>query len=145
MNDYVTDFDPQGLEMLTVPGLNKLNILGFIPLERLLEFSEFTGGLELSDTYFSESNENRLSALAECAGADSLSHVIAVFEINGNIYLLCLELIEYSGKWYISTFGGNLNAFLDLYPSMHGLIPMSVWGEDYGFDADRFLELFASM
>jgi len=138
MQNAVSTRDFQIMDEFIIPNLNTLNILGFIPPERLNEFSEVLGGMYLEESFFSEEMQNLLLQRAEILGADSSSGLMAVFEINDNIYLLSIELIEYNGKWYIIDFGGLFFSALGIRSA---LIPVTYFGEEYGFYPDRLREM----
>ena len=129
-------------ETLNAPKLDTINVLGFIPLERLSEFSSVTGGLELPDRYFGEEIKSLYEMRAGMCGVDSIVGCITAFEISGNIYLLFLDAYEYDGKWLIGQLSGSLQEFTSL-PDKWSIVPLSVYAEDIGFDRDTFLELLA--
>ena len=130
----------QALELLNLPKLSTLNVLGYIPLEKLADFSSFLGGVELPDSYFADSARDLFNQRANALGADDLVGCITVFELDGYTYLLCLDAIDYSGKWYINQLGGSLASFMMIPYSFGGLLPLSEIS-DIGGDLGELREL----
>lgn len=98
------------IERLNAMNLQSIEVLGFIPPEAT------------NERYLSEQNKDSLALQAEALGADQLVSCIVVFSMNGNSYLLMVDAIEYSGRWYIVQFSGNIGALLGLAVSMQGII-----------------------
>jgi hypothetical protein len=129
--------------LLNAPKLNTLNVLGFISPETLSDFSKVLGGLEISPTYFDKDTQNMFAEVAKNAGVDKLAGSIAVFEINGSLYLHCSDVIEYDGKWFIGQLGGIISSFLNLNVGWMGLVPVSAMAEAgiEGVDVNAVREL----
>lgn len=132
-------------EVLNAPKLSTLSIISHIPLEDFSILSPVLGGIELSDSYFTEEAQSMFDNRSRIKGANKTVDCLTAFEINGNAYLLCLEAIEYDGKWRINQLGGNLASWLDIPYSLSGMVPLSFWDADAGIDADRLRELIISM
>lgn len=49
--------------------------------------------------------------------------------INVNEYLLCLDTLEYDGKWYIEQFGEIIGSLLDIDYLSRGIIPAELYNE----------------
>jgi hypothetical protein len=128
-------------QILDAPKPGTIEVLGFIPPDELSGLSSFLGGLEIDDSYFDKGIQDMLTQHAAMYGVDNVSGCIAVFEVNADLYLLCLDAVEYSGKWYISELGGRLASFMFISPSWRGLVPLSVMGVDTGVDAAKIREL----
>lgn len=86
---------------------------GFIPPEDLSEF------------YAMDKNQENMAKLAEIYGADEIQSRGAVFEIGGEMYLMCVDTANYGGQWYIQELGGNIGAMLGLDAMGGGLCPLS--------------------
>ena len=133
----------QLLRVLNTPKLDTLTILGFIPLEQFSGFSSALGGLAIDDSYFDKNTQSRFAEGAKICGADRLTDCIAVFEIDGNLYLLCLNALEYDGAWFLGT-GTNLPYFMSLGYGWMGFVPLSVMGAEAGIDVDVFRQMIVS-
>lgn len=92
--------------------LLSLEILGFIPPEALIEI------------YLSEANQNILVYQAVVQGVDELVNCVAVFELDGNRYLLTVEVGNFDGQWYLLQLGGNVSALLGIGWQQQGIIPV---------------------
>lgn len=92
-----------------------LELVGFIPPE------------ELTEIYSAEINQNNLARRAEVCGANKLVSCVAVFKLDGNEYLLCLDTIEYDGKWYIEQFGGNIGLLLSIDIFSRGILSAELY------------------
>jgi hypothetical protein len=119
-----------------------LTVLGFIPPEEFSDFSEALGGLTIADTYFEEGYRNTLAEQAKSYGADRVADCIVAFEMDGDLYLLCSEVLEYGGRWYIHRMGGSLAAFLYLPSELKGLMPLTAMGAEESIDVDAVRKLF---
>lgn len=97
-----------------------MKLLGFIPPE------------ELSDIYAMDVNKKNIAKLAEIYGADEMVSCAAVFELDGETYLMCADTASYGGKWYLTGLGGNLGSILGIDSFKGGLLPLS--GMDYDID-----------
>ena len=122
--DFIREFSG----LLNAPELHTLEILGFIPPENI------------SEIYASEQNQENKARNAQFLGADRLVSRIAVFELDGNKYLLFVEAVSYDDRWYLAQFGGNAGALVALPIGLHGLVNMSYWYAD-----EFFGELLESM
>jgi hypothetical protein len=69
---------------------------------------------------------------------------IAAFEINGHIYLLCIDVIQYDGKWFLTT-DISLTVAMAIMPGLYGLVPLSSpMGINTGFNEALFREMLAA-
>ena len=125
--EFVSRFN----ESLNAPTLNSIEVLGFIPPEALMEL------------YLSEANQSNIMRQAEVLGADQLISRVAVFEMDGNKYLLLVDAVEYSERWYISQLGGNISVLLGISHMWFGLLP--VYLADEGIDIFDGIDLQALM
>ena len=98
---------------LNAPKFQTLKLLGFIPPEAI------------SDQYLSEQNQYNIARQAEVCGADQRVSRIAVFELSGNEYMLCLDAVDYGGKWYIAQLGGNIGNIMGIISTSMGTVPLS--------------------
>ena len=112
-------FVNQFTEALNAPEFQTLELLGFIPPEVL----------DVREQYVSEANQENLAHMAERLGADQLESRAAVFELDGNTYLLFFEVIAYGSEWYINQLGGRLGFMLGLAPFTQGLVPTEFFDE----------------
>jgi len=101
-------------EILNAPEFHTLEIQGFL----LLEWSA-----RYRDT--PEIHYRTLSNNLAFLGADQLVSRIVVFSLNGNYYLLFVDLAEYSGKWYINTLGGVASHLQSVPGTMWGIMVVS--------------------
>jgi len=108
----VSEFVAQLNKNLDTNKFQTLEVLGFIPPEAL------------TDMYSSEQNKKNIARLAEVYGADELVSRVAVFELDGSRYMLCLDAVDYGGKWYISQFGGNIGALMSVASFTMGIVPV---------------------
>jgi len=108
----VSSFVAQLNKGLNAPKLQTLEVLGFIPPE------------DLAAPYASEQNKQNLAQLAEVCGADQQVSLVAVFELNEDKYMLCLDIVDYDGKWYISQPGGNIGALMGIASLAMGMMPL---------------------
>lgn len=95
-------------EMAQALELDTINILGYIPPE------------DLAETYTSEANREFLKQRAQWCGAEQVAAGMVVFELQGNKYYLCADVIKYNGRWYNWQLGGQLASFLDIDKSFKG-------------------------
>lgn len=108
----ISEFVAQLNKNLNTNKFQTLEVLGFIPPEAL------------TDMYSSEQNQKNIARLAEIYGADELVCRVAVFELDGSRYMLCLDAVDYGGKWYISQFGGNIGALMSVASFTMGIVPV---------------------
>ena len=103
--------------------------------------------MTLDGKYLEEASQRTFAERARTLyGADQIADCIAVLELDGNLYLLCASVLEYSGKWHIAQFGGNLSQFLNLMPAWMGLVPLSIEGADeWGVDVEMIRTLMAGL
>lgn len=107
ISDFVGDFS----ENLNALDLYSIEILGFIPPEAL------------DERYLSEHNQSVLASQAEVLGAEQLASRVAVFEMDGEKYLLLVDVAEYKGAWYLSDLGGNIGILLNISSFLQGMFP----------------------
>ena len=69
-------------EFFNAPKLSTLKVIGYIPPDRIPEFSSVLGGIELPETYFSEVARTRFNEKNSILGADKAASCLIVFEIN---------------------------------------------------------------
>ena len=56
---------------------------------------------------------------------------VAVFALDGNEYIFCLDAVNYDGKWYISDLGGSIGKlFMSSEAYLAGTIPVTVGERD---------------
>jgi hypothetical protein len=84
---------------LTALPLNTLKLHGFIPRKSLEESL-----LSKSDLETIEKEEN---SRAERIGAGSLFGCVALFELDGDLFLFTPDTVCYEGKWFICSLGGD--------------------------------------
>jgi hypothetical protein len=122
------DFKQSQQALMDMPNLSSLKIIGFIPLEKLSELGKSLGVPDFTDRFYDERTQSVLDEMAKLGGADRAASCIAVFEINENTYLQCMDAYEYSGKWYIAQMGGQLGrsieAAVKLTQNLQGLLPL---------------------
>lgn len=87
-------------EMLNAMDFDSMKILGYIPYSALHDAKDL-----------GKFQKNIDRQAAQC-GADRMEGSIVAFELMGNKYYLCLDTIEYNGKWYNKRLGGNLASIL---------------------------------
>jgi len=116
LNDGAGDFSALLVEKLNTVDLDSMTLLGFIPPESLAE------------TYTVKMNQENMARQAKVYGAEKIVSLVAVFELQGNKYMLCSDVISYNGKWFMLQFGGNIGALLSISPYYAGIIPLSVPG-----------------
>ena len=104
-------FVNQFTETLNAPNFQSLELIGFVSPELLDEH------------YGSEMNQNNLALRAELIGASQQVSRVAVFELDGDRFLLFVDVVDYGGNWYIRYFGGNLSSLLGMAPFMQGIVP----------------------
>ncbi|MBN1775828.1 MAG: hypothetical protein JW817_05115 [Clostridiales bacterium] len=80
---------------------------------------EITGSMDpedLSDLYEGERNQENIAKQVKPYGVkrDEVANVVITFELDGDEYIFCPQLIEYNGRWYIQTFQGNLSNLIGL-------------------------------
>ena len=121
IDDFIRDMNAA----LNAPELHTLRILGFIPPETI-------------ERYDTESNQDNMARNARVSGAEQVVSRIAVFELGGNKGVLFVDAVEYGGRWYIGTFGGNAATLAGIPFHVHGLV---VFPPEY---MDEFLEEFAA-
>ena len=113
----IDDFVNQMNSRLDMPEIGTLEILGFLPLE------------ELSELIPHERDQSRMDRQARILGADQVDGRIVVFEIDGRIYVLFAELVDYGGRWYIRGFGGYDAMRMGLAAYFQGLIQPEIVNE----------------
>lgn len=99
-------------EMARVLGPDTIKILGYIPSEDLIE------------KYASEPVRDILHQRALRCGAEQVTSSIVAFELQGNPYYLCTDVIKYNGRWYNWQLGGQLAALLNLDYRLNGIAPL---------------------
>jgi len=104
-------FVNQFTEALNAPNFQSLELIGFVSPELLDEH------------YGSEMNQNNLALRAELIGASQQVSRVAVFELDGDRFLLFVDVVDYGGNWYIRYLGGNLSSLLGMAPFMQGIVP----------------------
>jgi len=133
-------------ETLNTPKLATLDVLGFIPPEKFSDFSAVLGSLKIPDNYFNTDNQSKIDQRNKATyGADKTTGCIAVFEVDGNLYLLVFDAFKYASRWFVGQFGGNLSAAMNIPSSYSGLVPLSALGTDASIDVDKLREMLASM
>ncbi len=80
---------------------------------------EITGSMDpedISDFYEGERNQENIAKQAKIYGAtkDEVANVVITFELDGDEYIFCPQLIEYNGRWYIQSFQGNLSNLIGI-------------------------------
>lgn len=93
--------------------LKSLRVLGPIPPETL------------SEAYGTEGSRNLMAKQAERAGADSVESCAVTFEVEGCKYVLCADVAEYDGRWYINQLGGHLAGLSGISSEFMGIRPIS--------------------
>ena len=131
-------------QILNTPNLSTLKVLGFINPESINDFSSVLGGLALNDVYFGEIAQSTFAQRAQLYGVDENTGCIALFEIDGHLYLLCVDTLAHDGQWRLSP-TANLTSFMGLPGSLQGLVPLSTMYAVGVVDVDAFMELFLSM
>lgn len=102
--------------------VDSIKLLGFIPPEKL------------SDVYAMDQNLKNIAKNAEICGADKLESRVAVFELDGKEYFMCIDTANYGGKWYVIALGGNIGALLGIDSLRGGVAPLYEFESD--LDAD---------
>ena len=97
--------DPANLETL-----KSLRIEGFIAPGDLVE------------AYDSDMHRENVEKQLKYIGADALESVVARVDIDTQVYLFCFDTVRYEGKWYISSFTGNIGSMLGLSVYSGGVI-----------------------
>ena len=101
--------------------LSTLKVLGFIPLQALNDYAP-----EGNQKYW----ENEFAMKAAQIRADKLTACAALFELGGNRYLFCPDLVKYGKKWYIEQLNGSIvsSLFSDLDTAVlkksEGILPL---------------------
>ena len=97
-----------------------------------IEFkNEFIDPAALSENYAAERNqENMKSQIAPYAGEDVAS-VVAKFYCNGEEVLLMADAVQFNGKWYLNSMGGNIGALLGITAYVYGMVPLQYDEEGY--------------
>lgn len=90
-----------------------IKLIGFIPPDKL------------SDIYSTDDNQKNLKTLADICGADKIESSAAVFELSGKPYLLCLDVVNYGGKWFVYRLNGNVGVLMGLSVSTSGIVPVT--------------------
>ena len=98
---------------LNAPKFSTLKILGFIPPEAF------------PSVYSTPRNLEVMARMAIISGAKSLVSRVAVFTLDGNEYVFCFDAINYGGKWYISSLGGNIGALMGISVFSMGTVPVT--------------------
>lgn len=99
-------------QMADTVDFGSLKILGYIPPGVFSEYYDLDRMQEL------RSNESGI-----CGASDLVSRVIA-FEIGGNKYVICPDVVKYNGKWHIKTMQGQLSILLSLSSDLMGIMPI---------------------
>ena len=96
---------------LLSPNLRSLEVVGFIPPEKL------------SEVYLSPENQNNIEWQTYHLRIDERESKVAVFNLDDQRHILIVEVGSYNGRWFILQFGGNLSHLLAMSHFMHGIIP----------------------
>lgn len=107
-SDFVREFS----DNLNDLDLSSIEIIGFIPPEALTEL------------YQSEINQNNIANQTGIVGVGELVNQVAAFELDGNKYLLAVEVGNYNGQWYLLNLGGNVSALLGIGVYQQGIMPV---------------------
>ena len=75
----------------------------------------------MSETYFSEENQQNLKKQAELLNADEIRSVGVHLEASGCEYLLCVDTVRYQNRWYILQSQGNLANLMGIGAQMAGM------------------------
>lgn len=113
MSEFVAQLDKN----LSTPELQTLELIGFIPPESLAE------------VYTTERMQDNLAQRAKILGANQRASCIAVFELNGDEYMLSLDLVAYGDKWYIEECGGIISSLLSFDSSWMGIVPTALFDD----------------
>jgi len=97
--------DPANLEIL-----NSLRVMGFIKPGRLVE------------AYDADMHRENVEKQLKYLGADALESVVARVDIDSQVYLFCFDTARYGGKWYISSFTGNIGYMIGISAYSGGVI-----------------------
>jgi hypothetical protein len=65
-----------------------------------------------SDAYDEEANQKILREQAKIFGAERIEDIVVNLEVNGEPYLMALEMAKYGDKWYVLWQGGNITELL---------------------------------
>ncbi|NLT11991.1 MAG: hypothetical protein GXY06_06245 [Clostridiaceae bacterium] len=89
---------------------------------------EITGSMDpedISDIYKDERNQKNLADQVKIYGVkkDEVANVVITFEVAGDEYIFCPQLIEYNGRWYIQSLQGNLANLIGLGYVAGGIAP----------------------
>ena len=100
---------------------HSLEIIGFISPEAIFNS-------ELFD-FEPEVVRNLLENQAEEMDAEQLVSNIALFTLEGEHFVLFLEVADFDGDWRITRLGGTLYFFIGGFPGMRGVIPPEIADE----------------
>ena len=103
--DFIQDLN----ERLNIHDFQTLEIRGFLPFE--------WRGAEITEV-----RQEIWDARALRHGAEEVISRIVVFEIEGEYFLLFVELINFGGRWYLLEFGGAAGAATNVPGTMFGIM-----------------------
>ena len=95
-----------------------LEILGSVP-EKAFAGS---GGMKMSRSSLDAEMEKLY------LGADEVESWAMGFEINGNPYILFMDVVEYEGKWYNRAFGNPVSREIGVPEELTGIVPAQMLG-----------------
>jgi hypothetical protein len=73
------------------------------------------------DAYDEEANQKEISEKAKRLGAEKIEDIVVDLEVNGEPYLMFLEMARYGEKWYVLAQGGNAAQILPWNSLFHDL------------------------
>jgi hypothetical protein len=80
------------------------------------------------DDFYSDDIKERLANQAKCLGAEKIDDVVVDLEIDGEPYLMFLELAKYDDKWYVISQNGTATYIAGLSVYNSGLISKKEFG-----------------
>lgn len=89
-----------------------------------LKFVAFLPPEAVDERYSDEANIDNIAKQAQIYGADKLESRVAVFELDGKEYMLCVDVADYGGKWRIAQLGGNIGNILGVDALSGGTAPI---------------------
>ena len=129
-------------ELLNASNPGALQVLGFVPIDRLGDLASALGGLELSDNFFKDGRPLWFDELAKTAGAEEASACITVLYSGKDLYLSFIDTVKYNGTWYI-----NADSYFSNYMSVtfysFGLTPLSMLADSGLADIDQIFALMS--
>lgn len=106
------EFTAKFVKSLNEKDLSSVTCLGFI------------APAALSEGYDAERTQEIISEQAAVYGAKKVESCVAVFELEGETYLLCCDVVQYNGKWHMLRLGGTIASLLSVPVTSSGIMPV---------------------